>query len=89
MLKCDAFLGCFGSCDADINTGISSDFTGNIEVEFFFNNVKKNFNSNVNSGEPIIIKNVFTPDQFHCVSLKKEDGTLIKKISFKIHNQCL
>ncbi|VXB02728.1 hypothetical protein [Chryseobacterium sp. 8AT] len=89
MLKCDEFIGCYGSCDQSIPTGIIADFTGEIIIEFTFNNAKKKILSNAIQNEEIKIPNDFTPGVIHCVELKKADKTKIKNLSFKIYSQCL
>ncbi|ROI05446.1 hypothetical protein EGI16_03405 [Chryseobacterium sp. G0240] len=89
MLKCDDFIGCFGSCENEIPTDIVSDFTGELLIESEFNGVKKSFKGNAVEGQEIKIENNFTPGALHRVLLKKIDNTKIKAISFKIYSQCL
>lgn len=89
MLKCDEFIGCYGSCEKEFSTGIIADFTGEYNIEYTFNNVKKKIISNAIQGEEIKIPNNFTPGIIHCVELKKTDKTKIKNLSFKIYSQCL
>lgn len=89
MLKCDDFIGCYGSCDQSIPTRIIADFTGEIIIEFTFNNAKKKITSSAVQGEEIKLPNDFTPGMIHCVELKKTDKTKIKNLSFKIYSQCL
>lgn len=88
MLKCDSFLGCFGNCDETINTGIISDFSGEITYEFEFDNVLHKKTLEVAENEEIILPNIFPPAMLHRVKIAK-NGTKIKNISFKIHTQCL
>lgn len=89
MLKCDEFIGCYGSCEKEISTGIIADFTGEYNIEYTFNNAKKKIISNAIQDEEIKIPNNFTPGIIHCVELKKTDKTKIKNLSFKIYSQCL
>ncbi|MFC7347314.1 hypothetical protein ACFQO9_11355 [Chryseobacterium zhengzhouense] len=89
MLKCDEFIGCFGSCVTDIPSGIIADFTDNIIIEFTFNNVLRKITASAVLSEEIKIPNEFTPGMIHCVKLSKIDGTKIKSLSFKIYSQCL
>ncbi|KAB1228445.1 hypothetical protein [Chryseobacterium viscerum] len=89
MLKCDDFIGCFGSCEKEISTGIISDFSGEFSVNYDFNGVKKTFKGNAVATQEIKIENNFTPGVLHRVLLNKSDNTKIKAISFKIYSQCL
>jgi hypothetical protein len=89
MLKCDEFIGCFGSCQNDISTEIISDFTGEFTVDHEFGGVNKTIKCNAIQGEKIKFTNDFIPGAIHRVLLKKMDGTKIKSLSFKIYNQCL
>lgn len=89
MLVCDQFIGCFGSCESKISTGIIADFTGEFNVIHEFNSVRKTIKNQAVQGEEIKIINDFTPGAIHRVLLKKTDNTKIKSISFKIYNQCL
>ncbi|MDV7696303.1 hypothetical protein N6B72_05155 [Chryseobacterium soli] len=89
MLKCDDFIGCFGSCEKDISSGITSDFTGDFIVEYEFNGVKKTISGNATEGQEIKLPNEFIPGAIHRVLIMKSDKTKIKSLSFKIYNQCL
>lgn len=89
MLKCDEFIGCFGSCVQELPSGIIADFTGDVSIEFTFNNVLKKITASAVVDEEIKIPNDFTPGIIHCAKISKIDGTKIKSLSFKIYSQCL
>lgn len=89
MLSCDDFIGCFGSCETEINTNIVSDFTGELRIDHEFNGVRKTYVGEAIQGDIIKIINDFTPGAIHTVLLKKTDGSKIKSLSFKIYSQCL
>lgn len=89
MLKCDDFIGCFGSCEKEIPTGITADFTGEFIIDYEFNGVKKNIKGYAVEAAEIKLENDFTPGVLHRVLIKKIDNTKIKAISFKLYSQCL
>lgn len=87
MLGCDEFVGCFGSCDEIIDTGIKADFDGDFTYETVFVSVLHKSKGTAVLGENIKLKNTFTPGMFH--KIKITHGITEIKIGLKITTQCL